>query len=127
MDFAILRMLVRRIMLTHRYRQILFYSVLVFLFILVCSMWSDPGVVGQSDGLSIEQRSDSGDFEEKGSGDGEGFHYDRASDDVTSDDPDTIEEGGHDIGDDGEIPVRLDIGGPSHRFWPEDAQCSHHR
>ena len=125
MDFALLRMLVRRIMLSHRYRQILFYSVLVFLFILACSMWSDPGGVGKAERLSIEQKSDSGDLDETGSGDGNGFHYDGSSDYVTSDDPDTTEEGEGDH--DGETTVRLDSGGPSHRFWPEDAKCSQHR
>ena len=115
----------------HRYRQILFYSVLVFLFMLMFSMLTE---VEDSDRLSLEQRSEtSEDEEEMGSGNGEGFHYDRVSDDVTGDDPDITYgddnggDGDHDISDDGVSPVRLDTGGPSHKFWPEDAQCSRHR
>ena len=129
MDFEILRMLLRRITMIHRYRQILFYSVLVFLFMLTFSMLTE---VEDSETHAIEQRSDTSwkdneELESEGSGNGEGFHYNRVSDHVTGDDPDMTEDDDGDTGHDGVTSVRLDTRGPSHGFWPEDAQCSHHR
>ena len=136
MDLAIIKMLLRRIMMIHKYRQILFYSVLVFLFILSCSMRSDPDMEQPDSRHSGEQRSDtsenlertgeqrshtSEDTEETGSGNGGGFHYDRASD--HQDDDDLTDD---DEVDAGLTPV-LDTRGPSHGFWPEDTQCSRHR
>ena len=112
----------------HRYRQTLFYSVLVFLFILTFSLWSDKGAAEQL-------RSDiSEDLEETGSGGG-GFY--RASEDITPGDDENTEDGDNDITEvddvaepdsDGVVtPVRLDTRSPNHGFWPEDAQCSKHR
>ena len=131
MEFEILRMLLRRITMIHRYRQILFYTVLVFLFMLTFSMLTE---VDDSETHAIEQRSDTSwkddeELESEGSGNGEGFHYDRVSDQVTGDDPEMTDDddSDHDTGDDGLTPVRLDTRGPSHGFWPEDAQCSRHR
>ena len=122
MDFAIIKMLLRRIMMIHKYRQILFYSALVFLFILSCSMRSDPDMGQPASRHSVEQRSDTTeDTEETGSGNGGGFHYDRASD--HQDDDDLTDD---DEVDAGLTPV-LDTRGPSHGFWPEDTQCSRHR
>ena len=119
-------MLLRRIMMIHKYRQILFYSVLVFLFILSCSMRSDPDMEQTVEQRSVtimdtertgEQMSGiTEDTEETGSGNGGGFHYDGVSD--HQDDEDEEDE---------LTPVMLDTRGPSHGFWPDDAQCSHHR
>ena len=62
-----------------------------------------------------EQRADTTeDTEEMGSGNG--GDYDRVSD--LQDDEDD---------DEGPITVMLDTWGPSHGFWPDDAQCSRHR
>ena len=55
------------------------------------------------------------DTEETGSGNGGDF--DRVSDHQDDDNDD----------DEGPITVMLDTLGPSHGFWPDDAQCSRHR
>ena len=117
----------------HKYRQILFYSVLVFLFILSCSMRSDPDMEQPVEQRSVtimdtertgEQKSDTTeDTEETGSGNGGGFHYDGVSDHQNDED----DEDEDDEDDDELTPVMLDTRGPSHGFWPDDAQCSRHR
>ena len=129
----------------HKYRQILFYSVLVFLFILSCSMRRDPDMGQPARRHYVEQSSHSSeDTEETGSGNGGGLHYDRASDpqdddygltdnddDHQDDDDDQQDDNDDDIKDDdagdaGLTPVIMDTRGPSHGFWPEDTQCSRH-
>ena len=128
-------MLLRRIMMIHKYRQILFYSVLVFLFILSCSMRSDPDMEQTVEQRSVtimdtertgEQMSGiTEDTEETGSGNGGGFHYDGVSDDQNDEDEDDED---NDEDDEDELTqVMLDTRGPSHGFWPDDAQCSRHR
>ena len=126
MDCAIIKMLLRRIMMIHKYRQILFYSVLVFLFILSCSMRRDPDIEQLDTRKRFERTGELGsdtieDTEETGSGNGGGFHYDGVSDHQDDDDEEEEEE------EEGPITVMLDTRGPSHGFWPDDAQCSRHR
>ena len=116
----------------HRYRQILFYSVIVFLFVLICSLWSDArraeeNIIKQS---PVEQPY-SGALTENVIDDEDDFMDDMISEYHTEDDIEDstgeyeeIEENQELSDDDALTPVRLDTKGPSHRFWPDDENCS---